>query len=193
MTITTIRSSGTSLNPPLDLPARVVECDLTYCPSTCRRTFVLPLRSPTLYSKSPTEAASTPIARRKYSASYASSWVLVPTEHTKTTAVRRAPRTKTPPPKNERKLQSGWHNLTRFHETAHSLLSHHVVSSHKTQHPSTHCSGFNATKASCQSPAPPHKTYTLDQVMDTKMALPSEGEAVAVAGRTSGDTRTLPL
>jgi len=115
--------------------------------------------------------------------------------HTKTTAVRRAPRTKTPPLNNEQKLQSGRHNLTRFHETAHNLLSHHVVSSHKTQHPSTHCSGFNATKASCQSPAPPHKTYTLQQVMDTSMALPSEGGVVAVvvAGRTNGDTRTLPL
>ena len=115
--------------------------------------------------------------------------------HTKTTAVRRAPRTKTPPPNNEQKVQSGRHNLTRFHETAHNLLSHHVVSSHKTQHPSTHCSGFNATKASCQSPAPPHKTYTLQQVMDTSMALPSEGGVVAVvvAGRTNGHTRMLPL
>ena len=82
--------------------------------------------------------------------------------------------------KERTKLQSSRHKLTRFHETAHNLLSHHVVSLHKTQHPSIHCSGFNTTNTSCQSPTPPHKTYTLQQVKGTGIILPSKGGVVAM-------------
>ena len=53
-----IRSSGTSLNPPLDLPARVVEWNLT-------RTLCRADRNPTLYSTPSTEGGSTPVCEEE--------------------------------------------------------------------------------------------------------------------------------